>query len=296
MSSRQERGGLRDRWRPRETGRGLRVVPPGERRRPADAGAAPAPSAARQATGTPCWLSLTTRDVRAAERFYGRVLGWCHVPLLGSPGRARSLLLKDGAPVGTISGTTRDLGVHAGWLPYFAVGDVDDAVARLHERGATVAVGPLSGDAGRVAVVAGPEDAVFGVRQQAPDARWTVGEGPVARLELCTRDVFAAALFYGGVLGWGSGRPGCCAVEYVDERIVVRDGPRTAAVLRGGTAPGTGGRHRWHACFRVADVDAALAAALAEGGRVITPPVGPRHRRQAVLTDREGIPFTVVAD
>ncbi|NEA00542.1 VOC family protein, partial [Streptomyces sp. SID10116] len=31
------------------------------------------------------------------------------------------------------------------------------------------------------------------------------------------------------------------------------------------------------------------------GGRVITPPQGPPHRREAVLADREGIPFTVVA-
>ncbi|CAM5611063.1 VOC family protein OS=Streptomyces alboniger OX=132473 GN=CP975_03510 PE=4 SV=1 [Streptomyces alboniger] len=243
----------------------------------------------------PCWLSLATGDVRAAERFYGRVLGWCHVPLLGSPGRARSLVLRAGAPVGTLGETTRDPDGHTGWLPYFAVGDVDDAVGRFRERGATVAVGPLSGAAGRVAVVAGPEDAVFGVRQQAPDGHWTVGEGPVARLELFTRDIFAAALFYGGVLGWGSGSDGCCGVEYADERIVVRDGPRTAAVLSTGTAPGTEGCHRWHACFRVADVDAAVAAAEAEGGRVVTPPAGPRHRREAVLADREGTPFTVVA-
>ncbi|WP_447035629.1 VOC family protein [Streptomyces sp. DSM 118878] len=268
VGSRQDRGNLRERRHPRDAGR----------------------------TGVPCRLSLTSRDVRAAERFYGRVLGWCHVPLLGAPGRRRSLFLKDGEPVGTLSGTTCDLGAHAGWLPYFAVGDVDETVSGLRERGATVAVGPLSDDAGRVAVAAGPDGVVFGIRQQAPDAHWTaVGEGAVVRIELFTQDIFAAALFYGGVLGWASGAGGCCGVEYVDERIVVRDGPRTVAVLRGGTAPGGEGRHRWHACFRVADVDAAAAVAVTEGGRVITPPVGPRHRREAVLADREGMPFTVMA-
>ncbi|MEU1145990.1 VOC family protein [Streptomyces sp. NPDC005863] len=276
--------------------RALRLVPPGERGPAAPAAAdAPPPGGAGRALGAPCWLSLVTRDIRAAEEFYGRVLGWCHVPLLGSAGRARSLVLKGGEPVGTISETAGDLGGYASWMPYFLVHDVDTAVARLRERGATVAVGPLTTGAGRVAVVAGPEDAVFGVRQKAPDLRWSVGRAPTARLELHTRDIFAAALFYGGVLGWAGDPETSCDVEYVNDRIAVLDGPRRVAALRGGTAPGSGGRHRWHTSFRVADVDAAAAAALDRGGRVITPPYGPPSRREAVLCDREGIPFTVVA-
>ncbi|MEU6992830.1 VOC family protein [Streptomyces sp. NPDC046465] len=273
--------------------RALRLVPPGERG-PAALGGGPPPGASGTAYGAPCWLSLVSRDLRAAEEFYGRVLGWCHVPLLGSAGRPRSLALKAGAPVGTVSESASELGGYASWMPYFLVHDVDVAVARLRERGATVAVGPLTTGTGRVAVVAGPEDAVFGLRQKTPDLRWAVGQGPVARLDLHTRDIFAAALFYGGVLGWAGDPEVSCDVEYVDERIAVRDGRRTVASLRSGAAPGSEGRHRWHTGFRVADVDAVAAAAVAWGGRVISPPSGRSSRRQAVLGDREGIPFTVV--
>ncbi|MFD4633085.1 VOC family protein [Streptomyces sp. NPDC058284] len=285
------RTGVRAFWKTRA----LRLVPPGERGPAAVPRDSPPSGASGETYGAPCWLSLVTRDLRAAEEFYGRVLGWCHVPLLGSAGRARSLVLKGGAPVGTISESACELGGYANWMPYFRVPDMDIAMARLRERGATVAVGPLNTGTGRVAVVAGPQDAVFGLRQKTPDPRWTVGRGPVAALDLHTRDIFAAALFYGGVLGWAGEEGACCDVEYVDDRIAVRGGQRTVAALRTGTAPGSEGRYRWHTSFRVADVEAAAASAVEWGGRVISPPRGPRSRREAVLADREGIPFTVVA-
>ncbi|MFF8642546.1 VOC family protein [Streptomyces sp. NPDC015345] len=252
------------------------------------------PGSSREGRGAPCRLSLAVRDLRAAEEFYGRVLGWCHVPLIGSPGRTRSLMLKAGAPVGTIS-QSACAGPDVGWMPYFAVDDVDAAVGRLRERGATVAVGPLSTRTGRAAVAAGPEGAVFGLRHHAPDDHWAVGQGPVGRLELHTRDIFAAALFYGGVLGW-AGEPGeSCSVEYVDERIVVRDGRRAVAALVDGPAPGAEGRYRWHTTFRVDDVDSAAAAAERWGGGVVSPPRGLGPRREAVLADREGTVFAVTA-
>ncbi|MGW6057017.1 VOC family protein [Streptomyces sp. NPDC055189] len=260
----------------------------------------PAPRATGKTGGAPCWLSYAARDARAAEEFYGQVLGWCHVPLLGPAGGARSLALKAGAPVGSISEASCDPGVHAGWMPHFAVDDLDGAVGRLRDRGATVAVGPLTTAAGRVALAAGPHDEVFGLRHKALDRRWTVGEGPVARIELHTGDVFAAALFYGGVFGWAGESDDSCQVEYSGGQIVVRSGSRAGsrpvATLRDAAVPGFEGQHRWHTGFRVTDVDAAAGTALAEGGRVITPPRGPRGRREAVLADREGVPFTVVAE
>ncbi|MEU6761964.1 VOC family protein [Streptomyces sp. NPDC046853] len=122
----------------------------------------------------------------------------------------------------------------------------------------------------------------------------------MARIELHTGDVFAAALFYGGVLGWAGESADSCQVEYSRGQIVVREGAcagsRPVATLGGAAVPGFEGQHRWHTSFRVTDVDAAAGSALAEGGRVITPPRGTGGRREAVLADREGVPFTVVAE
>ncbi|MFF3645013.1 VOC family protein [Streptomyces sp. NPDC002564] len=303
---------------------GLRLVAPGERRPAAPGGTPPNPYG--KTRGAPCWLGLAARDLSAAKQFYGRVLGWCHVPLVGQPGRARSVALKDGLPVGTITETDSEFGAHAGWMPYFYVDTVDAAAARFRERGATVALGPPVTVADRVAVVSGPDGAVFGLREQTPDDRWTVGDGPIAHLELHTRDVFAAALFYGGPLGWSAGSDdaaagsekgsgsgnrsgaggggvlggvlrhgGACDVAYDDGRILLRDGTLPVATLREATAPGSTECHRWHACFRVPDVDAAVAAAVEWGGRLISRPPGFRSRREAVVSDPDGVAFTVVA-
>ncbi|MGW0904119.1 VOC family protein [Streptomyces sp. NPDC002853] len=307
------------RVRGRETGRagtgvrpfrragGLRLVPPPGERQAAPYGNGPQPGAAGttgttgttgtagttgttgRKRGAPCWLSLASGDALAAKEFYARVLGWCHVPLIGPQGRARFLALRAGAPVGTLSQATCETGVSAGWIPYFGVDDVDFTVGRLRERGATVAVGPLSTETGRLALAAGPQEAVFGLRQRAPDQRWKVGAGPVARLELRTRDVFAAAYFYGDVLDWAGALGDCCEVEYARGQIEVRDGLRTVAAFKDATPSG------WHPCFHVADVDMAAVAAIGWGGSVISPPVGARYRREAVLADREGNTFTVTA-
>lgn len=281
--------------RPVRRAGGLRLVPPPGEPRAASYGAGPQPGAAGpkgttgRKRGAPCWLSLASGDVLAAKEFYARVLGWCHVPLLGPQGRARYLALRAGAPVGSLNQATCDLGVSAGWIPYFGVDDVDATVGRLRERGATVAVGPLSTETGRLAVAAGPQEAVFGLRRRAPDDRWKAGAGPVARLELRTRDIFAAAFFYGDVLDWAGTSGDCCEVEYARGQIEVRDGLRTVAAFRDATPSG------WHPCFRVADVDLAAMAAVGWGGRVIAPPEGAPDRREAVLADREGNAFTVTA-
>ncbi|WP_371525346.1 VOC family protein [Streptomyces sp. NBC_01283] len=275
--------------RPFRRAGGLRLVPPTGERGPALPGKRLPPGTAVRTRGAPCWLSLASGDASAAGEFYARVLGWCHVPLLGPRGKPRFLALRAGAPVGTLSQATCELGVSAGWIPYFGVDDVDATVGRLRVRGATVAVGPLTTETGRLAVAAGPREAVFGLRQQAPDHRWRAGEGPVARFELHTPDIFAAACSYGDVLGWAGTSGDTCQVEYTHGQIAVREGLRTVAALRDATTSG------WRPCFRVADADVAAAAASGWGGRVISPPEGPRCRREAVLADREGNPFTVVA-
>lgn len=275
--------------RPLRRAGGLRPVPPTRERRPALPGKRLPPVTSVRTRGAPCWLSLASGDASAAKEFYARVLGWCHVPLLGPQGKPRFLALRAGAPVGTLSQATCELGVSAGWIPYFGVDDVDSTVGRLRERGATVAVGPLTTGTGRLAVAAGPQEAVFGLRRQAPDHRWRAGAGPVARFELHTPDIFAAACFYGEALGWAGTSGDTCEVEYTDGQIEVREGLRTVAALRDATTSG------WRPCFRVADADMAAAAATGWGGLVISPPEGPRCRREAVLADREGNPFTVIA-
>ncbi|MBW5484255.1 VOC family protein [Streptomyces bambusae] len=240
-----------------------------------------------------------TRDLDSAQRFYGAVLGWTfRGTRLGEAFRVAEL---EGVPVAGIGALAGDLSLAVSWTPYFAVEDVDVAVSRIRERIGTVAVGPVSFEqAGRGALAADPQGAVFGVWQGRILSDWRVGEGRApAWLELRTRDAFDAAVFYGEVLEWASGRPGCCEVSYENEQVVLRHAGEAVARLDSGPVEEASAepvrRPRWHVHFAVPDLAPALEAATALGGRVVRE-AGPQDGgRSVTLRDPDGALFDIHA-
>ncbi|MFF4404199.1 VOC family protein [Streptomyces sp. NPDC001404] len=250
----------------------------------------------RAGPGMPCWVSLLTGDLAAAQRFYAAVLGWTF--RLGSLGEDFSVALAGGKPVAGVGEVARRMGVAVSWTCYFAVDDADLVAARVRERGGTVAVGPLAVGQGRAVLAADPAGAVFGFWEGKVLRGWHIGSGVApAWLELRTRDAFASAVFYGEIFDWDN-RPDLCEVRYEDEAVMVRAGSRTVACLRGGAieaAPDPRVRPRWHVYFRVDDVEKAVEAALEGGGSVASEPGAGSGRigREATLCDPEGGMFTV---
>lgn len=253
------------------------------------------PAAAGAVPGAPCWVSLMTHDLEGAQTFYGDVLGWSFRP--GSMGEDFSVALADGQPVAGIGALAPRWQVAVAWMPYFAVESADETAARVRERGATVAVGPMELGEGRMALAADRDGAVFGLWAGQVLA-WTIGHGGApAFLELRTRDAFDAAIFYAEVLGWASGEPGSCDVTYEHDEVIVRDGTQVLAALRGGgveAAPDPRVRPRWHVHFPVEDIEKVTASAVAAGG-VVTPvtPTPDSRGCQAVIRDPDGGLFTV---
>ncbi|MCK7625279.1 VOC family protein [Streptomyces sp. RS10V-4] len=246
--------------------------------------------------GAPCWVSLMTHDLQAAQDFYGEVLGWHFRP--GVLGPEFSIALAEGQPVAGLGALGPSWRVAVAWTPYFAVANANDTAARIRERGATVAVGPLEFGKGRAALAADRDGAVFGL-WEGQTLSWAVGQGcaPMC-LELRTRDAFEAAIFYGEVFGWSPDRPGGCDITYEHDEVVVRDaGGRTVAALRGGAveaAPDPHVRPRWHVYFPVHDIEKVTAAAVAAGGFAL--PVTPMVDStgcEAVIRDPQGGLFTV---
>ncbi|MFD3539154.1 VOC family protein [Streptomyces sp. NPDC058662] len=254
-------------------------------------------TSSHEISGAPCWVSLLARDQEGARRFYGAVLGWEFPP--GRPGAGTVVAFRDGAPVAGIGALGGSSAVPVAWTPYFAVEDADATAARIRERGATVAVGPLAFGTGRAALAADPAGAVFGFWQGEVVPDWAVGRGSApAWLELRTRDAFAAAIFYGEVLDWGSDPAGRCTVAYEHDHVVLRHGHDTVARISGGAleqAPDPEARPRWHVHFRVPDLEAAIEAAGELGGRAASPVQTSALSRGIVLADPEGALFTVVA-
>jgi predicted enzyme related to lactoylglutathione lyase len=246
--------------------------------------------------GAPCWVSLAARDLESAEKFYGSVLGWeFRSTTLGDH---FAVALSDGKPVAGIGAVATDMQVAVGWTPYFAVNQVDEAAARIRERSATVALGPVAFASGRAVVAADRDNAVFGIWDGRLPNGWETwrDQGPVV-LRLRTRDAFEAAIFYGGVLEWADGRPGGCLVAYEHEEVVVRSRGEVVARLSSGAveaAPDPRIRPHWEVQFTVGDVPSCIAATRALGGSVIdsgTTPAG----AYAELRDPDGGRFTVVA-
>ncbi|ARF53996.1 VOC family protein [Streptomyces gilvosporeus] len=245
--------------------------------------------------GAPCWVSLLARDLKTAQEFYSAVLGWTFRP--ASLGDEFSVAMSDGEPVAGIGALAQNFQVAVAWTSYFAVADADDTAARIRERGATVAVGPLKLGPGRAALAADRDGATFGF-WEGKTLSWSVGHGRApACLELRTRDAFEAAIFYAEVFDWAT--PDGCDVTYEHEQVIVSDGTHTVATLRGGAveaAPDPRVRPRWHVYFPVRDIEAVTAAAVAAGGTVTPITQSPEGTGvQSVIRDPDGGLFTVSA-
>ncbi|EGG44947.1 hydroxylase [Streptomyces griseoaurantiacus M045] len=242
--------------------------------------------------GAPCWVSLTTRDLEAAEAFYTAVLGWTfRTGRLGE--RFRTALAGD-VPVAGLAAVASVYRMAVAWTPYFAVPSADETVARSRERGGTTAVGPLAFPPGRAALLADRDGAAFGIWEGQLATGWEEWRkaAPVS-VRLHTRDAFDAAIFYGEVLQWAGGGEGCCEVQYDGAEVVLRSGGETVARIHSGAlgqAPDPTIRPHWQVHFTVDDLPACVAAARAHGGTVVRWEDG---AHEAVLTDPDGASFTV---
>ncbi|AZM79390.1 VOC family protein [Streptomyces sp. KPB2] len=241
--------------------------------------------------GAPCWVSLTSRDVKATEEFYSAVLGWQWRPVrLGEPFR---IALADGVPVAGIAAVAAMWQMAVAWTPYFAVRSADEAASRAQERGGTAAVGPISLPPGRAALLADRDGATFGVWEGELFSDWDAWRTKrPAFIRLHTRDAFDAAIFYGEIFEWASGQ-GCCEVRYEGDEVVLRhEGQVVARIESGalGAAPDPAVRPHWQVHFAVEDVAACARAAELHGGSVLS-----LDADEAVLRDADGAQFTVTA-
>ncbi|WP_030567632.1 VOC family protein [Streptomyces aureocirculatus] len=242
--------------------------------------------------GAPCWVTLTTRDLAAAEAFYHAVLGWeWRTGRLGEQYRFASV---NGVPVAGVAAVESIGRMAVAWTPYFAVCSADETVARSQERGGTTAVGPLSFPPGRAALLADRDGAVFGIWEGELVSGWEDWRraAPVF-VKLHTRDAFDAAIFYAEVLGWESTETGCCEVRYEDNEVVLRSRGDVVARIHSGAveaAPDPTVRPRWEIHFAVADVAACVRAAQANGGSAVYEGTG---MEEAILRDPDGARFIV---
>jgi predicted enzyme related to lactoylglutathione lyase len=114
--------------------------------------------------GTMCWHELLTEQPEAAAEFYGSVFGWGRGEGM-IPGAPAVFTLGDGPVAGLFPQDPPDAtdAAPARWLVYFLVADTEEASARVVELGGNVTTVATDSPAGRYAIVADPDGAIFGI-------------------------------------------------------------------------------------------------------------------------------------
>ena len=258
--------------------------------------------------GVPCWVAAVHPDPEKAVNFYTELFGWEATNLIppGSPSKY-FLCTRRGRDVAAL-GSARDAGAPPvpAWDTYIWVESADDAVAKVTDAGGSVVSEPFDLlDAARVAVVADPAGAVFGVWQPGEHrGAGLVNEpGAWAMSQLNTRDPEGAKVFYGDVFGWetdtfdmGGGEitlwrlPGYVGGE--PTQPVSREVVGVMVPMSGDRPPEEVPAH-WSVDFWVDDVYAATDRTVKLGGEVKIPPFQTSVGRTAILADPQGAVFSV---
>ena len=240
--------------------------------------------------GTPSWVDLGAPDVDKAAAFYAALFGW-EVEAAGpveETGGYRMARLNGKAVAGL--GPAQDPGPPR-WTTYVTVDDCDGAVTAAKEAGGQVFLEPMDVlTAGRMAVIADPEGAVFSVWQPKEHigAELVNEPGTLCWNELNTRQLDGAKTFYGSLFGWEfEGESGYTSLV-LDGRHVGGILPLTAEM------PADIPPH-WAAYFAVADHDAALARVKELGGSTMVEAMAIEGvGTTSLVTDDQGASFYVI--
>ncbi|MFH8759766.1 VOC family protein [Streptomyces atroolivaceus] len=237
--------------------------------------------------GGPCWVELSTPDVRTAQAFYAGLFGWRSEtdPRPEAGGYTTARVGEDA--VAAFSPLHRPE-QHPSWTVSFATDDADASADAVRSAGGTVLMGPTDVlDHGRSAVAADPSGAVFSLWQARafPGAGRFNEPGTLGWTELRTPDPQAALAFYPAVLGWtvdvsahfthwgvGGADFGGMKEQDDDEQADVPP--------------------HWLPYFTVPDTETTAARALTAGGEPLSPPTHvPGGPWVATLRDAQGARF-----
>src|SRR3990170_4297942 len=92
-------------------------------------------AAPAQILGRHVWSELMTTDMKAAETFYDKVVGWTSEPFAGSPMPYTQFKRGGGAPVAGLLNRPEGMNMPPFWAMYLAVPNLDEAVAQVKRLG-----------------------------------------------------------------------------------------------------------------------------------------------------------------
>ena len=264
--------------------------------------------------GVPCWIDTNQPDPEAAAEFYGGLFGWELENVMPPDSEAKYLIGRiRGGDVAAVSSVPEGAPPMAMWNTYVSVDSADETAKKVADAGGTAMAEPFDvPEAGRMAVFADPEGAVFSVWQagQHKGARIVNESGSLNFNGLHTRDPEAAKEFYGAVFGWRTmtldgGQEMWTMPGYGDHLESLTPGLRERMVAMGAQPgfedvvasllPMSGEQAdvppHWDVTFAADDAEAIAARATELGGSVIMPPTDVPWARMTVIRDPQGATF-----
>lgn len=232
-------------------------------------------AAPAQILGRHVWSELMTTDMKAAETFYDKVVGWTSEPFAGSPTPYTQFKRSGGAGVAGLMERPKGMNMPPFWAMYLAVPNLDEAVAHVKRLGGSEMSEIITvPTVGRLQMLKDPQGASFYVIQpephdNPPDADPEVGEP--SWIELMTSDAPAAMNFYQQVFGWqpseamDMGPDGKYQMFNRGNRMIGGMMNKPAALAQ---APPF-----WSIYFRVPDINAAVERIKANGGTIVNGPM-----------------------
>jgi uncharacterized protein len=242
--------------------------------------------------GTFIWYELSTRDPKAAIRFYENVVGWRTQAFEGEV--PYTILLAGDSGVGGV--TPLSDGASPNWMAYVRADDVDALTKKAKSLGARTSVEPQDiPKVGRFSVIADPQGAVLALFKPFPSdgpRADDLAPGHVRWHELLTDDWESAFRFYAALFGWQK----TDSFDMGKERGTYQMYGKGARTLGGmmNRPPGYPRPPHWLYYIHVADLDGAVGRVKKAGGQVWNGPLEvPGGDRVAQCADSEGALFAL---
>lgn len=247
-------------------------------------------------TGAPCWFELASAEPERSIAFHRDLFGWqaMSAPMDGGGGPYWFVRNTNGT-VGALRGLAP--GEPQGyWNVYFAVADVDAALAQAESLGGKRLFDPFDVPGfGRGAMLTDAVGAVTSLWRPAnPDDAGDFvmfEDHAVGWVELAARDGDAARDFYRALLGWQLTESANSPFRYLEYSV---GGARYGGILPMTKEWGDMPSH-WSVYVPVPDVDACCARAVELGGAVCVPAFdAPGVGRIARIDDPTGVGLYVI--
>jgi len=243
--------------------------------------------------GAPNWVDLATSDIDAATRFYRDLFDWT-IEKTTSPMGDYFIGKADDQQVGGMMEVDPGLAeTPPMWTTFFNVDNVDDMAVKVEATGGSVLQDPFDIPEARIAIVADPTGAMFGLfgGPEIEGVWMTRQNGGVCWVETMTRDPAASESFYAAVFDWKAETQISEGMAYTT--FLLDDEPVAGMMLMPDEVGPEVPAH-WGIYFTVDDCAETVKLALELGGQVLRPTKAIEMGLFAVLADPQGAVFQVM--